>query len=1406
MQFDILATAADLGLMGIGEKPSINDSGVIAFVGKFDSAAARPESIFIADGNGLVTDISPSTTFRYAPAVQINNSNQVISRGSTNTVNSFINSLFIWDGNAPGSQTRIASGIQGRTVPIFEFDAVFGFPGINNAGDPVFSANIASGGNSRNLLVTPASNGFNQVQLGVPLRPMIADNGQIIVRSSGSSFRPGDPITETLSLYDSGFASKQDIATIGAGFSVLGLSPGISDDGQVVAFYGDRASTPTDNPGAGIFISFISGGTRTIQRVAGLSNNGFLDPGETFTDTNNNGIFDSGEVDVGLFTSFSTFDRVGVSTAFENGQTIAQLAYLGTDAQGAEGLANTNVVLNSGPLAVDSQWIVRTGESISGLAGTIQDIDIYDPINASGQVAFWAQTSSGDEAVIRTKRAESLPTISIGNAFAKVNAGKNEESVIAFEVTLSAASDRAISVEYSTVDGLANSSSSGDTQDYEAAQNQTLTFAPGETTKTVEIKVFGEDAVDHRAFEIFAKDTSYRDWFNLNSNDDPDQVAPDVYGDLGYRVDRFFEGSTSDYEGVGLLSDENFFVELSAPTNAVIDTSKDRAEGTIYDLGKAPILASRGTASLPDVLSDLDVVAVGRDQFTEMRPIVESWLNDVRNPESDDFFYKPHFTGHSLGGALTQLLAASYVNGPNEIGEIVTFNSPGVNQLTNLGFLLNVGQVEQVTHYVTSSDVVSMAGDGFLLGDFILSDFDSVPAAPLLTLPLLIVNGLGETHLVPTIGEIVGYSERNVAINGEKRPTDLKVSSTSSSLFLSNPFFTYLPDQDYFVTQVAISLIRPDLAAALTFRGTAELSRRLIGQAVEELLELGDVAAAKIQAAAFAAAHYSDARWNQIIQQTRQSGNFIETSDIPIPVGSADGTDLADGFQLTQDLLKTLAAAPDFITQMNSVFGSEINVAATQNLAQAWIDDNFSNLAPVEIVSPAEINGSSGAFSLSRNVIYLSSDFVQSANAQQVATVLLEEIGHYIDTQINEFDTLGDEGELFSAIARNISLTNAETEAIRSQDDLTALPGFSAPSPWEAFAQWTPETWAASVNWDIETFTTAIQSVNTPPVLATPIEDKATAANTDFTFQLIDSTFTEIDTEDSLTYTATLEDGSPLPSWLSFDPITQLFSGTPTNSDQGTLNIRVVAIDSQGSFADDIFALTVSEDNTNNAPMAVNDSASTTVNTAININVLVNDTDIDGNTLSLISVDRAANGSVEKNEDGTVKYTPDDGFSGSDSFTYTIDDGNGGTDTATVTVTINGVDEPLIPIEGTSGRDLITGTDASERITGGQGRDLITGGGGDDQFVYNSVVDGGDIITDFTVGSDLIVFSELFNSLGYSGSDAIDDGIVQFIGRGSDTIIAIDPDGSSGSARARSFIQMQGVELAVLNNADNFVF
>lgn len=92
----------------------------------------------------------------------------------------------------------------------------------------------------------------------------------------------------------------------------------------------------------------------------------------------------------------------------------------------------------------------------------------------------------------------------------------------------------------------------------------------------------------------------------------------------------------------------------------------------------------------------------------------------------------------------------------------------------------------------------------------------------------------------------------------------------------------------------------------------------------------------------------------------------------------------------------------------------------------------------------------------------------------------------------------------------------------------------------------------------------------------------------------------------------------------------------------------------------------------NTAPDAVDDTATTSAGSPVTIPVLANDVDRDGDTLQLSQVGPAANGATVAEADGTVTYTPADGFSGADSFTYSVSDGRGGTDTATVSITVSG--------------------------------------------------------------------------------------------------------------------------------------
>ena len=96
----------------------------------------------------------------------------------------------------------------------------------------------------------------------------------------------------------------------------------------------------------------------------------------------------------------------------------------------------------------------------------------------------------------------------------------------------------------------------------------------------------------------------------------------------------------------------------------------------------------------------------------------------------------------------------------------------------------------------------------------------------------------------------------------------------------------------------------------------------------------------------------------------------------------------------------------------------------------------------------------------------------------------------------------------------------------------------------------------------------------------------------------------------------------------------------------------------------------------NDKPNAQDDKVSTREDSPISvIDVLTNDTDKDGDSLSVTAFTQGKNGSVAINTDNTLSYTPKANFNGNDSFTYTICDGKGGTDKATVNVRIKAVND-----------------------------------------------------------------------------------------------------------------------------------
>ncbi|MDE2945049.1 MAG: tandem-95 repeat protein [Gemmatimonadota bacterium] len=137
---------------------------------------------------------------------------------------------------------------------------------------------------------------------------------------------------------------------------------------------------------------------------------------------------------------------------------------------------------------------------------------------------------------------------------------------------------------------------------------------------------------------------------------------------------------------------------------------------------------------------------------------------------------------------------------------------------------------------------------------------------------------------------------------------------------------------------------------------------------------------------------------------------------------------------------------------------------------------------------------------------------------------------------------------------------------------------------------------------------------------------------------------------------------------------------TPAENWHGTDRFTYVAEDANGATSEASVEVTVRP--VNDLPEAADDEAATDEDVAVTVDVLANDTDVDGDSLRVASVSAPANGTAAVAADGRgVLYTPAENWHGTDRFTYVADDGNGGTASASVEVTVAPVNDLPVAVD-----------------------------------------------------------------------------------------------------------------------------
>lgn len=284
-RLQVVAESGTGDFIGFGPGPSINKKGKVAFISKL----ALGDSIGVWSPVGGVSDIASSfvsSNRSFGDSAQINDHDEVAA-WNRRTGATPIGEVRIFRSATPNDSTVMVRGI-----PDFfpgGYDVLFQFPVINNTRnleDRSQGGNldgVCNGGEScvpqtafGAFRADPLTRTLNTVnknpQAGTDFgqfnergintivsRPMMADDGRIVVR--------GNLPTNPVQLYDYDLSRVVQIGGAAEGFTALGAAPGITPDGKIVAFAGNRGN------GDGVFLSFEGeSGVRRLIRIAGENN------------------------------------------------------------------------------------------------------------------------------------------------------------------------------------------------------------------------------------------------------------------------------------------------------------------------------------------------------------------------------------------------------------------------------------------------------------------------------------------------------------------------------------------------------------------------------------------------------------------------------------------------------------------------------------------------------------------------------------------------------------------------------------------------------------------------------------------------------------------------------------------------------------------------------------------------------------------------------------------------------------------------------------------------------------------------------------------------------------------------------------------------------------------------------
>ncbi|NJL86013.1 MAG: hypothetical protein HC886_08560 [Leptolyngbyaceae cyanobacterium SM1_1_3] len=162
------------------------------------------------------------------------------------------------------------------------------------------------------------------------------------------------------------------------------------------------------------------------------------------------------------------------------------------------------------------------------------------------------------------------------------------------------------------------------------------------------------------------------------------------------------------------------------------------------------------------------------------------------------------------------------------------------------------------------------------------------------------------------------------------------------------------------------------------------------------------------------------------------SGDRLLTDQVSQPASDS----LAGAWQLAQAQLSQFLENPEFEAVMATAFGEQADANQARQIIADW--GQGQDLPALETM-PTAVLQARGAFSASSQTVYLGQDWLEQNSQSAIAAVLLEELGHALDSRLNVTDAAGDEGAIFAALVQGQAIAPAALASLKAENDHALL-------------------------------------------------------------------------------------------------------------------------------------------------------------------------------------------------------------------------------------------------------------------------------------------------------------------------------------------------------------------------------